>query len=68
MLSLSIPKGEETISVELTVKEAMALGTGVKFASNRKLIVDAKRKLRHQLDHKLISAQDEKIDYHLLKL
>jgi hypothetical protein len=67
-MSLSIPRGEEMISVELTVKEAMALGAGVKFSLNHKLIVDAKRKLRHQLDDKLMTAHNEKIDYHLLEL
>jgi len=42
-----IPQGDDTVKVELTVKEIMAL-TGVKFHDNHTIEVSARKKL-HQL-------------------
>jgi ssDNA-binding replication factor A large subunit len=44
-----IPQGDDTVKVELTVKEVMALA-GVKFHNNHKIEVSAKRKLNHALE------------------
>jgi hypothetical protein len=43
----------ETISVELTLNEAMAL-TGVRFNQNHSLEVDAIKKIKRSLENKLI--------------
>jgi hypothetical protein len=39
-----IPQGDDTLKVELTVKEAMALA-GIKFHNNHTIEVSAKKKL-----------------------
>jgi hypothetical protein len=62
-----IPQGDDKITVELTVKEAMALSTGVRFNQNRKLKSDAQTKIRLSLEQKLIHDTD-KISYQALDL
>ncbi|MFD2610983.1 hypothetical protein [Paenibacillus gansuensis] len=47
-------QGNETINVQLTVKEALAL-TGTRFNHNHEIAVDAKKKLMKSLEKKLIS-------------
>ncbi len=49
---VKIPKGEEKITVELTVKEAIAL-TGVRFNGQPDLVLDARKKLKHTLEDKM---------------
>ena len=49
MNTVRIPQGDDTITVELTVKELMAL-SGIKFHNNHKVEVSAKRKLNEALD------------------
>jgi hypothetical protein len=44
-----IPQGDDTVKVELTVKEMMALA-GIKFHHNHDLEVSAKKKLHHALE------------------
>lgn len=44
MNSLKIAQGDETVKVELTLKEAMALA-GAKFPNNHNVEVSARRKL-----------------------
>lgn len=51
-----IPQGDDTIKVELTVKEAMALA-GIKFHHNHKVGVSAKRKLNHAIEDQLAEEQ-----------
>ncbi|WP_197479998.1 hypothetical protein [Paenibacillus swuensis] len=46
--------GNETINVQLTVKEALAL-TGTRFNHNPEVSVDAKKKLMKSIEKKLIS-------------
>lgn len=53
--NVTIPQGEEKILVELTVKEALALSSGAMFNKQSKLAADAKRKVRRELEHKLIA-------------
>jgi len=48
-----IPQGDEKIMVELTVKEAMALGEGVLFHQHRSLKAQARKKIRRELARKL---------------
>ncbi|MGG1314422.1 MULTISPECIES: hypothetical protein [Cohnella] len=47
--NVKIPQGDDTVKVELTVKEVMAL-TGIKFHNNHSVEVSAKRKLQEALD------------------
>jgi len=49
--NVMIPKGEEKITVELSLKEAMAL-SGVRFNENRELVIDARRKLQQSIEEK----------------
>ncbi|MBB6674851.1 hypothetical protein [Cohnella nanjingensis] len=44
-----IPQGDDTMKVELTVKEMMALA-GIKFNNNHSVEVSAKKKLHEALD------------------
>lgn len=61
---ITIPHGEETITIQLTVKQAMAL-TGLRFQGNPKLLADARRKVQSTLDRTLLP-ESEKIQYHHL--
>ncbi|UHA72241.1 hypothetical protein [Paenibacillus sp. 481] len=47
--TVRIPHGEQTIKVELTVKEAMAL-MGQRFHEHPSLKSDARRKVAEQID------------------
>ncbi len=47
--SIRIPQGDDTVKIELTVKEAMALA-GIKFHNNHKIEVSAKKKLNHIIE------------------
>jgi hypothetical protein len=44
-----IPQGDDTVKIELTVKEVMALA-GFKFNDNHHIEVSARKKLNHALD------------------
>jgi hypothetical protein len=46
-----IPQGDETVKVELTLKEVMALA-GQKFHYNHDVFVSARKKLNQLLDEK----------------
>lgn len=48
-----IPQGDDTVKVELTVKEIMAL-TGIKFHDNHTIEVSAKKKLQHVLEDQYV--------------
>lgn len=58
----------DTISVELTIKEAFALSSGVKFAADPSISKDARRKVLRSLDQKLFPATSNTIDYHALEV
>lgn len=58
----------DTISVELTIKEAFALSSGVKFVADPSISKDARRKVLRSLDQKLFPATSNTIDYHLLEV
>ncbi|CAM3626351.1 hypothetical protein COLU111180_00050 [Cohnella lubricantis] len=48
--TVKIPQGDDTMKVELTIKEAMALA-GIKFHSNHNVEVSAKKKLQEALEN-----------------
>jgi hypothetical protein len=50
--NIMIPQGEEKITIELSVKEALAL-SGVKFAHNHELALDARKKVQQSIENKL---------------
>ncbi|MEC0142308.1 hypothetical protein [Paenibacillus alginolyticus] len=58
----------DTISVELTIKEALVLSSGVKFAADPSISKDARRKVLRSLDQKLFPATSNTIDYHTLEV
>jgi hypothetical protein len=51
MSQVKIPHGEETIQVELTVKEAIAL-TGIRFNAEPKIKSEARKKLHATIAEK----------------
>ncbi|GIP38892.1 hypothetical protein J31TS4_21720 [Paenibacillus sp. J31TS4] len=54
-----VPKGEETVTVELTVKELLAL-SGAKFTNDKRLVPEVRRKLRDRLDRELMERRDDR--------
>ncbi|MEB3101024.1 hypothetical protein [Ferviditalea candida] len=50
--NVSIPKGDDKIVVELTVKEAIAL-SGTRFNEDPGLVFEARKKLKHFVEDKL---------------
>ncbi len=46
---VKIPRGDEKITVELTVKEAIAL-SGIRFYDQPEVVLEARKKLKHQLN------------------
>ncbi|MBD0379842.1 hypothetical protein [Paenibacillus sedimenti] len=59
---------DDMISIELTVKEALALGSGVKFTEDRMISAKAKRKVLQSLERKLLPATSKTIEYHTLEV
>ncbi len=51
---VGIPHGDETITVELTVKEAIAL-TGIKFHEQPELLTGARQKLKKKVENKVMN-------------
>jgi hypothetical protein len=50
---VQVPHGEEKITIELTVKEAIAL-TGIKFNQQPDLLPSARKKLKASLEGKVL--------------
>jgi hypothetical protein len=48
---IEIPQGNEKIAIQLTVKELLAL-SGENFYQDHKLLIEARKKLRQQLEVK----------------
>lgn len=61
-----IPQGEQTVTVELTVKQAMAL-SGYRFNGNPQLEAEARRKIMKSLDKTLLPNSRE-VRYENLKI
>jgi hypothetical protein len=64
--AITVPQSAETIMVEFTVKEAMALGQHVRFAMDKEAAASAKRKIARTLERKLLP-HAAKIDYYALQ-
>ncbi|MDD9266456.1 hypothetical protein ACFPES_05350 [Paenibacillus sp. GCM10023248] len=58
----------DTLSVELTINEALALSSGVRFAASSHITEEAKRKVLRSLDRKLFPATSKTIAYHELEV
>ncbi|WP_028560414.1 hypothetical protein [Paenibacillus pinihumi] len=66
--TVKIPQGEEKVTVQLTVKELMAL-SGIRFHGNHKLEIEARKKLNDALNETFdieSPSRKDSIDYHLL--
>jgi len=61
------PQGEQKVTIELTLREAMALGEGVQFYGDRELATRARRKIRRELARQLIPGYD-RIHYSSLEM
>lgn len=65
--SVIIPHGDEKITVELTVKEAIALSGGVRFLQGKDILTGARRKVKQTLEQKLLT-ETKQVDYSTLEL
>ena len=54
--TVRIPQGDDTVKIELTIKEVMAL-SGIKFHGNHKIEVSAKKKLNQLLEDQYVEEQ-----------
>ncbi|XEC93690.1 hypothetical protein AB6A23_20370 [Paenibacillus tarimensis] len=64
--TFKIPNGDEKVTVELTVKEMMAL-SGIRFHDNRNLETAARKKLNDALEEAYdIEARKDTIPYDML--
>jgi len=50
---VAVPHGEEKITIELTVKEAIAL-TGYRFNEQPQLLTEAKKKVKQSVENKML--------------
>jgi hypothetical protein len=66
MTPFAIPQGEQKITVELTIKEAIAL-SGMRFNQQPQLMVSARKKIQGILNQKLFVDTD-KLHYHHLEV
>ncbi len=53
---LQIPQGNQQMAVQLTVKELLAL-SGDRFYQDHKLLIEARKKLRQQVEAQTSSVQ-----------
>lgn len=68
-MMVTIPSiSSDTLLVELTINEALALSSGVKFAANPEISKEARRKVLRSLDRKLFPATSKTIEYHELEV
>lgn len=61
-VQLMIPQGDRVMTVELTVKEAMALA-GYRFNQDTGLSAGAKRKLKHAVEAALLQQEEPPLHY-----
>ncbi|WP_010272502.1 hypothetical protein [Paenibacillus senegalensis] len=62
-----VPKGNETVSVQLTVKELMAL-SGERFPYDNELMSQLKKKLKRSLERELLDTDNRPISFHQLNM
>ncbi|AEI39317.1 hypothetical protein [Paenibacillus mucilaginosus] len=67
MLNSRTLNGEQRIMVELTLKEAMALASGIHFHAQPQIAAGARRKVRSKLETILLPEAD-KLAYQLLEV
>ncbi|MDF2959927.1 MAG: hypothetical protein K0S39_1662 [Paenibacillus sp.] len=67
MSGVNIPHAEEKLVIELTVKEAMALGGGVNFWEHPQLAAQARKKVKSTLEQHLIPGSN-RLYYHAIDL
>jgi hypothetical protein len=58
----------DTLIVELTVREAQALSSSVKFVADPNVAKEARQKVHRSLDRKLFPASSQTIQYHELEV
>ncbi|MBP1967614.1 hypothetical protein [Paenibacillus aceris] len=58
----------DTLSVEPTVKEALALSSGAKYVADPNVSKEARQKVLRSLDRKLFPATSKTIEYHKLEV
>ncbi|MEI7027238.1 hypothetical protein WBG83_16215 [Paenibacillus sp. y28] len=66
MKEITIPNGEQKITVELTLKEALALTGGARYGQQNEVVLNARKKLRRTVEETLIP-EHSNIDYHVLE-
>ncbi len=57
--SLRIPQGDDTVKVELTVKEVLALA-GAKFPNSPGIEISARKKLNHVIEDRYLEDKGRK--------
>jgi hypothetical protein len=62
-----IPQSSEKLNVELSVKEAMALSSGVNFWAQPRLVAQARNKIRVVIERQLIP-QSDKLHYEAIEV
>ena len=62
-----IPKGEETVQVELTIKQALAL-SGYRFNGDPRVEAEARRQIMKTVDKALLPDTAKQVRYENLKL
>ncbi|WP_040950447.1 hypothetical protein [Gorillibacterium massiliense] len=62
-----IPKGEETVKVELTIKQALAL-SGFRFNADPRLEAEARKQIMRTVDKALIPDAAKQVRYENLKM
>jgi hypothetical protein len=63
----TIPHGNETLTVQLTVKEALAMGGGQRFWNDRTVSAKARMKIRAAVEQKL-QLDNSSLAYHELNV
>lgn len=62
MNNLNISQGDQTITIELTMREAMAL-SGFRFGYNPKQVIEARRKVRKAIDSQYMAQNELPVEY-----
>ncbi|CAG7646776.1 hypothetical protein ACFQI7_24150 [Paenibacillus allorhizosphaerae] len=66
MDDITVCHGEEKVTVELSLKEAMALAAGIRFNNDPRVAVEARKKVRKTIET-MILPETGKIHYQLLE-
>lgn len=66
-VNVTVPQGEQVLTVELTLKEAMAL-SGYRFNQNSKQLAGARRKVQKALDSQIIGESEQTVAFEELNV